>query len=587
MPCDWSIPRATAISAPCARSSTGTNLRFTKPQGANMLSSLHLRDFVIVAETSIQLTGGFTVFTGETGAGKSLLIDALGLLSGERADPKMVRPGSKRAELAARFEIDPQHPVHQDLRDADMEGDDGELLLRRTLDADGRSKAYINGHPATMQQLRELTGQLITTHGQHASIALTSSESARAWLDRYGSHHDLLLAYGKSFDHYSQLRERFDQATSMQAQGQTRLEQLQWMLDSLQEIQPKANEWAQIQAEHHRLSHGEKLLEAIHSTLDQCVDGDDPILSRLHRMISKLAQLLDVDPALKASLELIDNARIQLEEASQQLRDDLERAEADPARYAEIEARMSILYQTARKLRIAPEELAERQQAYLEEQRALEQLSDLAEIEKQLSKAFDALQTLGLSLRAKRKQTADSFSASVNALLPALGLPKARLSLDFEAIEAQAHGIDRVNFLWQAHAGAQARLLAKTASGGELSRIALAISTASAQSNPTPTLIFDEADAGVGGAVGQAIGELMRDLGQTRQVLCVTHLPQVASQAHQQFKVLKREQDGLTYSDVQTLDTEDRTEEIARMLGGKEITTTTRLAAREMLKLKG
>jgi DNA repair protein RecN (Recombination protein N) len=246
---------------------------------------------------------------------------------------------------------------------------------------------------------------------------------------------------------------------------------------------------------------------------------------------------------------------------------------------------MSLLHQTARKLRLAPEELAERQEAFLEERRELEALSDVADIERQMSEALDELRILGMALRSARQATALSLSDSVNALLPALGMPKAKLSLVFDAIDPQAHGMDRVNFFWQAHAGAEARPLAKTASGGELSRIALAISTAAAQSNPTPTLIFDEADAGVGGAVGQAIGELMRELGQSRQVLCVTHLPQVASQAHQQFKVLKREQDGMTYSDVRALDPKERCEEIARMLGGKAITETTRRAAKEMLRL--
>lgn len=213
-------------------------------------------------------------------------------------------------------------------------------------------------------------------------------------------------------------------------------------------------------------------------------------------------------------------------------------------------------------------------------------MSDLAELEQQAAKAHDDLRSIGLLLRVQRQSTAKIFEEAVNALLPALGMPKASLSLHLEDLEVQSHGMDRVSFLWQAHAGAEPRPLAKTASGGELSRIALAISTASAQTNPTPTLIFDEADAGVGGAVGQAIGELMRDLGKSRQVLCVTHLPQVASQAHHQFKVLKREQDGLSFSDVHPLDAKDRIEEIARMLGGKEITATTRRAAKEMLQVE-
>ena len=550
-----------------------------------MLSSLHLRDFVIVAQTQIQLEQGFSAFTGETGAGKSLLIDALGLLSGERADPKMVRPGCKRAELAASFDVHPSHPVHAELRAADMESEDGDILLRRTLEADGRSKAYINGHPATMQQLREIANVLISTHGQQASLTLIGSESARAWLDRYGKHDEVITAYASAYETWATLAARVEQALALQSEGQARLEQLQWMLESLHELQPKAQEWEEVQAEHHRLSHGEKLIDAIHHAMDQCAEADDAIRVRLQKVIAKLEPLVAIDPGLQSSLDLLDSSRIQLEEAVQQLRQDLDRAEADPARFAELEARMSLLHQTARKLRIPPQELAERYQALLQERDALEQLSQVDALEKQAKQALDQLRALGSQLTTHRQQTAASLESAVNALLPSLGMPKARLSLRFEGVDPQRSGMDRIGFLWQAHAGAEARPLAKTASGGELSRIALAISAASAQSNPTPTLIFDEADSGVGGAVGQSIGELMRQLGQSRQVLCVTHLPQVASQAHHQFKVLKREHDGLSFSEVQPLDLEERVEEVARMLGGKAITDTTRSAAREMLSL--
>ncbi len=543
-----------------------------------------MRNFVIVAETQIQLAEGFTAFTGETGAGKSLLIDALGLLSGERADPKMVRQGAKRAELAAAFAILPDHPVHASLLAADLEGDDGELLLRRTLEADGRSKAYINGHPATMQQLRDIANQLISTHGQQASQTLTSSDAARICLDRYGQHSRLLESYREAYEHSQSTQDRYRQACDLKTQGQARFEQLQWMLETLEEVAPRVNEWQEIQTEHHRLSHGEKLKEAIHRALEQCADDEDAMLSKLHRIVGKMQHMLEFDPALQASVDLLDGARIQLDEAAQQLRRDLDRTEADPARFAQLEARMSLLHQTARKLRIPPEALAEQQAQYQHERLQLEQLSDLNALAQEAEIARAALEAKGLELRKQREQTGKAFESAVNALLPALGMPKARLNLQFEALEPQSYGMDRLSFLWQAHAGGQARPLAKSASGGELSRIALAISTAAAQSNPTPTLIFDEADAGVGGAVGQAIGELMRTLGGSRQVLCVTHLAQVASQAHHQLKVIKREDKGLAYSEVLSLDSADRIEEIARMLGGRDITDTTRRAAHEMLQ---
>ena len=550
-----------------------------------MLRRLHLRDFVIVAETTILLDEGFTVFTGETGAGKSLLIDALGLLVGERADPAMIRPGCKRAELAAEFELPQDHPLHALLDEQGLEADAGLLLLRRTLEADGRSRAFVNGRPTTVQQLRQVGERLIDTHGQHAALSLLGTEAQRDWIDRHGKHSELLSACRAAYLRWVACRQRRQEAEEQEAQRQAERSALQWVLETLTALRPMPGEWEELDTEHRRLAYSEKLREAMTHAVEGLLEADDATASALRRTAGKLEALLDYDPRLGQPLALLDAAAIQVEEAAETLRRLLSAADEDPQRFATLEERISHFHEVGRKLRIAPQNLAEHTVAVQARAAALEGLSDRVALLEEEAKAQELLNDALLALRAKRQVASADLATQVNQFLPALGMPKARLSIRLDAIEAAAHGADRVVMLFEPHAGAEARPLGKVASGGELSRLGLAIATAAAQASPTPTLIFDEADSGVGGAVAQAVGDMMRQLGLSRQVMCVTHLPQVASRAHQHLRVSKLEHGGITTSAVDLLDPTRRVEEIARMLGGREITDITRQHARELIDL--
>jgi len=548
-----------------------------------MLRSLHLRDFVIVAEATIELRAGFTVFTGETGAGKSLLIDALGLLVGERADPAMIRPGCKRAELSAAFELAPADPMHHLLEELGLDGDPEQLLLRRTLETDGRSRAFVNGRPTTVQQLRHIGERLIDTHGQHAALSLLGGEAQREWIDRYARHHDLLATCRSAFHLWVACRARRQQAEESDLQRAAESAALQWKLEALESLQPQVGEWEELDAEQRRLAHAGKLREAMRSAVEQLHEADDATATTLRRSASRLAALQDYDLRLGQPAALIEAAAIQLEEAAEFLKRLLEAADDDPQRAAAVEERLGLFHDLGRKLRVAPQLLADHHAEAKTRAAALAQLSDREALIAEEREAHTHLQGHLAVLRAQRHAAGAELADRVNHFLPALGMPRARLSVRIEAMEPTAHGADRVVLLFEPHAGAEARPLGKVASGGELSRLGLAIATSAAQASPTPTLIFDEADSGVGGAVAQAIGDMMRSLGESRQVMCVTHLPQVACRAHQHMRVRKSESEGITTSAVDLLDHRDRVEEIARMLGGRDITDTTRQHARELI----
>ena len=548
-----------------------------------MLRNLHLRDFVIVAEATIRLDRGFTVFTGETGAGKSLLVDALGLMVGERADPAMIRPGCRRAELSAEFELAQDPSMHRLLEELGLDDEHGQLILRRTLEADGRSRAFVNGRPTTVQQLRQLGERLIDTHGQHAALSLLGAEAQREWLDRHGKHGALLNTCRSAHQRWADCRRQREQAEESDAQRAAELASLRWNLEALESLRPRAGEWRDLDDEQRRLANGEKLREAMREAIDRLIEADDAFATLLRRTVSALDSLLAVDHRLIEPVTLIEGAAIDLEEAAKALKRLLGSAADDPQRLQAVEDRIGRYHEVARKLRIPPQRLEEHFHETRPRVLELERLSDLAALVKEEEAAMAQLEIAVLALREKRLAAGFDLAARVNRFLPALGMPKARLTLRLDAVEPAAHGADRVVLLFEPHAGAEARPLGKVASGGELSRLGLAIATAAAQASPTPTLIFDEADSGVGGAVAQAIGDMMRELGLSRQVMCVTHLPQVASRAHQHLRVSKLERDGITTSAVEPLDHPARVEEIARMLGGREITEITRQHARELI----
>ena len=546
-----------------------------------MLLSLRLRDFVIVDQADIEFGAGFSALTGETGAGKSILLDALGLVLGARADSGVVREGSPRADLSASFRSSAE--LDGWLSERELGGDPGTVLLRRVVEADGRSKALINGHPATITQLREIGEQLLDIHGQHASQLLMRSGAQRDLLDAFAS-----LEAGRETvsQHHATWQAAEKQLDAARAGGREQAlerERLQWQVAELDALAMIEGEWESLNSEQKRLAHAASLLGESMAAAEALTDGDEPLSSRLADILTRLRAVAEVDAQLQSSVDMLDSALIQIDEAASTLAAYARRVELDPERLQRVEERIGAAFAAARKLRLAPEALAREHQEMAERLRELELAQDLQALEKAAETARLKFEKEATGLSKARKSAAARLAEGVTALLAELGMTGSRIEVAVEPAAPNSTGIDAVEFRIASHAGATPRPIARIASGGELSRIGLAIAVLAAQSNPVPTLIFDEADAGVGGAVAEVIGSLMRRLGATRQVLCVTHLPQVAARAHQQLRVSRKQLPKGISSEVHLLTRTERVEEIARMLGGVEITATTRKHAREML----
>jgi DNA repair protein RecN (Recombination protein N) len=551
-----------------------------------MLTTLRLRDFVIVDAAELDFGKGFTVLTGETGAGKSILIDALGLVLGERADAGVVREGAPRADITAEFTVDAAQ--QQWLAERDLAGDEGVVLLRRIVEADGRSRALVNGHPATVALLRELGAGLVEIHGQHASQSLLRADGQRALLDRFAGAAPSLEAVAAAWSQWRALERDLDAARGGERELALERERLQWQADELSPLAPRAGEWEELNAEQKRLSHAASLIEGARGIADALNESDDAVATRIHQMLQRLKPLAQVDPSLAPALEMLEAAAIQTTEAASTLADYADRVDLDPQRLDEVERRIAALFAAGRKFKLPPESLAGELAALHERLGRLQQAQDVEALAARATQAHAAYDRAAADLSKLRAAAAIRLARGVSERIGRLGMQGGQLQIALDRGEPAAHGIDRVEFRIAGHAGATPRPLGKVASGGELSRISLAISELAAEANPVPTLIFDEADAGVGGGVAEVIGEAMRRLGETRQVLCVTHLPQVAAKAHRQFSVAKgRGGDGRTVSQIEALDRARRVEEIARMLGGLEITATTRKHARELLAQAG
>jgi DNA repair protein RecN (Recombination protein N) len=546
-----------------------------------MLTALRLRDFVIVEAVELEFGPGFTVLSGETGAGKSILIDALGLALGGRADAGVVREGAQRADIAAEFATDPRLDAW--LAERDLAGDPGLVLLRRVVEADGRTRALVNGHPATVVQLREIGAVLVEIHGQHASQSLLRPDGQRLLLDRFAGAAGEQAALAQAHADWRGIERELQQALGSAREVTLERDRLQWQADELGQVAPVAGEWDELAAEQKRLAHAATLIEGARALADALADGDDAVADRLRVLQHKLRPLAGVDASLAPVLEMLETAAIQAAEAGSTLSNYADRVDLDPERLAAVEQRIGTLYAAGRKFRLPPERLADELAALRARLASLERAQDVEGLQRRVDDACARYDRLAQALSVRRGEAAAALAAGVSERIGRLGMQGGRLQIALERADPAAHGIDRVEFRVAAHAGATPRALAKVASGGELSRISLAISELAAQANPVPTLIFDEADAGVGGAVAEVIGDLMRRLGETRQVLCVTHLPQVAAKANQHFRVAKQQHDARTVSLIERLDRTRRVEEIARMLGGVEITATTRKHARELL----
>ncbi|OZI65293.1 DNA repair protein RecN [Bordetella genomosp. 1] len=545
-----------------------------------MLRTLHIRDFVIVEHTEIHFGAGFTVFSGETGAGKSILIDALALALGERGDASVLREGANRADISAIFDS----PAHLKawLTERELEPAE-ELTLRRVIDAQGRSRAYINGVPATLTQLRELGEHLVDIHGQHAHQSLMRPDAQRDLLDAHGGHAEQRQEVAQAFKQWRTLVRQLETATQDAAALAAERERLQWEADELEKLGLRDGEWEALQVEHTRLAHAQSLLDGANLIIEALDGEEDSALHRLNGASSRLAQMQRHDPGLASIGEALESARIAMDEAVSDLNNYVSRVELDPQRLADVEARLSAVFETARKFKCEPEALpgllAERSARLAE----LSAAGDVAALQARTDAAQARYDAAAGRLSTARRKIAKELGKLVSQAMQTLSMAGGRFETALTDAAPSAHGNEQVDFLVAGHAGTTPRPLAKVASGGELSRISLALSVIASRAARVPTLIFDEVDSGVGGAVAEVVGKLLRELGARHQVLCVTHLPQVAACGNTQFRVSKSESGGTTRSRIAELSDDERVEEVARMLGGIQITATTREHAREML----
>ncbi|PZP32096.1 MAG: DNA repair protein RecN [Roseateles depolymerans] len=549
-----------------------------------MLRHLSLRDFVIVPELELDFEAGFAVLTGETGAGKSILIDALQLALGGRGDAGVVREGAARADICAEF--DTPAALRDWLDEAGFDVEDT-LLLRRVIDAAGKSRAWINGGAATLTQLRELADHLLDIHGQHAWQGLTRPAAVRELLDGFAGLDTRALAQAHA--QWKLAREALERARAQQADTERERERLSWQIGELDRLAPLDGEWEDLNAEHQRLSHGQALIDAAQGAMN-ALDGEESSAQTLaSAALDQLERVLDHDPRLLPAAQALRDALAQLQDASHTLGAYLHKTDLDPARLAELDERVSAWMTLARRYRRPPAELPALLAQWRAELQALDAASNPEQLEAQLQAALKAFEREARAVSQARRTAAPRLAEAVSTAMQQLGMAGGRFEIELlPASEPQSYGLESAEFLVAGHAGSTPRPLAKVASGGELSRIALAIAVttcqADAQGQAPGTLIFDEIDVGIGGAVAETVGRLMKQLGRERQVLAVTHLPQVAACADRHLVVAKALQDGSTTSQVRPVAGEARVAEIARMLGGERLSSTSLAHAQEMLE---
>lgn len=547
-----------------------------------MLRHLSLKDFVIVPALELEFDAGFAVLTGETGAGKSILIDALQLALGGRGDAGVVREGAAKAEICAEFDL----PLHLRgwLDEAGFDVDDT-LLLRRVIDSSGKSRAWINGGAATLTQLRELADHLLDIHGQHAWQGLTRPAAVRELLDAFAGLDSAPLA--RAHAAWKQAADALHKAQGQQAEAQRERERLAWQIGELDGLAPAEGEWETLNAEHERLSHGQSLLDAARSALDALDEAEPSAQSLTAGALDQLERVLGHDARLLPAVQALRDAQAQLQDASHTLAAYLHKADLDPERLAELDERVSAWLTLARRYRRQPQDLPALLAQWRAELAALDAANDPAQLEAALAAARQAYDAQAQAATRLRREAAPRLAAAVTAAMQQLGMAGGRFDIALQATDGpQSYGAEAAEFLVAGHAGSTPRPLAKVASGGELSRIALAIAVTSSQaaaSQSPGTLIFDEIDVGIGGAVAETVGRLMKQLGRERQVLAVTHLPQVAACADRHLVVAKSMQDGATSSSVAPVSGEARVAEIARMLGGERLSSTSLAHAEEML----
>jgi DNA repair protein RecN (Recombination protein N) len=556
-----------------------------------MLSLIRIRNYAVVDEIELELDTGLSVLTGETGAGKSILIDALGLALGDRAEANSVRQGAERAEISVLFECPANHPASHWLREQGLDQDDC-CLIRRLIGAEGRSRAFVNSHPVTLQDLRILGEQLVNIHGQHAHQSLRSGATQRAILDFHGGHETLVATTAERFKSWQSLQQELAERRRGGADREAQLELLRFQAEELSRLDLKEAEPEELGAERNRLAHADQLAAALDAALSQLYEGDAgsaySLAASARRELESVARL---DAALAPTATLVAEAEIQLREAAADLARYRDRLEADPARLDWLETRLGAIADLARKHRVDEADLPglrSRLEARIAE---IENGSETLELlEQRAERAAGEYSSAAEALSQARARSAESLAEQVSAQLRQLGLAHGRFRAELTPKpreRAGADGMDRVEFQVTLNPGQDFGPISKVASGGELSRVSLALEVISAGATSVPTLVFDEVDAGIGGGVAEIVGRRLRDIASDRQVLCVTHLAQVASQSQHHFRVSKLTDGEKSRTNVRSLNAEERVEELSRMLGGLEITATTRAHAEEMIAQAG
>jgi DNA repair protein RecN (Recombination protein N) len=552
-----------------------------------MLLNLNIIDLAVVKSLDLDLEKGMSVLTGETGAGKSILLTALGLALGDRADSGYVRPDSKRAEINLEFDLADAPEAQHWLKENDLD-DDHHCLIRRIVNQDGRSKAYINNRPVTLQTLQALSEKLVEIHGQHAHLTLLNSDEQRRLLDAYAKDQPLLDQVNACYRQWQQANKELEALIKAGKDKTEREELLRYQIEELQQLDLQNFNYAALSEEHSKLANLGQILAVGQSQVDILYENDEQSVSQmLGHSLNEITHIARFAPELNEICSLLSEAQIQTEEAAQQLRRFLESQEADPQRMDILENQIAIIQNLSRKHHVKPDELPELAEKLEQELDGLTHSSERIEaLKTSTAQLLDQYNQLAAQLSEQRKQASKNLAQQISAMIKELGMPQGEFLVDVTALDLETpklNGRDKIEFLVSANPGLPAKPLAKVASGGELSRISLAIQVTTSNDKTTPTMIFDEVDTGIGGGIAEIVGQKLRSLSQNRQVMCVTHLPQVASQAHYHLYVEKNNKADITSSNVRVLNDEERVQEIARMLGGINITANTLAHAKEML----
>ena len=550
-----------------------------------MLTELTVSNYAIAEKVELNFNKGMTALTGETGAGKSIVLDALGLAMGGRADAGTVRHGAKRADITASFDISRIPEARQWLEAHELDDPD-HCILRRTISKEGRSRAFINGQPCPLSQLKELGGMLMDIHSQHQHQSLLRKETHRKLLDEFAGAEALLEQTRAAWKTWHQTRQKLEQRRQNADEAEARIQLLRYQVEELDRLALEAGEQEALEREQEQLAQADTVLHGSHQAAMLCTEDETSAAGLIRQALQQLEQLPVEVPALSDTLQMLSEAEIQISEAGDNLRRFVDDYEADPARLAEVEERLSAIYQMARKHRITPEQLPEFHQSLTDELTELDGgEGSLERLEAELAEQRASFNELAHQLTEKRQQAAADLDQRIAEELAQLSMPSVQFVTHLNrntGDEPAPHGLEDIEFLVSANPGQPARPLAKVASGGELSRISLAIQVVVAQTSTTPTLVFDEVDVGIGGGTAEVVGRLLRSLGENGQVLCVTHLAQVAAQSHQHLFVSKFTEAEATYSRIEALDDQGRIDEVARMLGGMDMTKQTMAHAKEM-----